>query len=375
MAVGTALGALGLGPMLRRFGASWRSDLIATRFPFWPVRLLAGLAMLAAATLTAFAGYRGAVGVVEALVAPDPAQARAIVAIGLVLSVVPGGMASLVASAGAGAGALVVMTAAELLLKGGAGAAAFGAHALVAPSTGDVAAMAGAALAAAGFFVLDPPALASSSARSAVRGARGGVLLCLALAAALALGLPALSAGTEVSETLAASLTGGAALAAMLAMAAAGVHCAARAFGIALASPPRPFPALASVRLARMRAVQLLVTLGCVFGDAGALAEPRTALVAAMALSLALTTPLLALAAIPRAGPVAAAAALAAALAVLGARWETLVHPADAGALFATALAATGAAFVVGVLVSLVAARRGPAPTPGRFDPFADRSR
>ena len=40
--------------------------------------------------------------------------------------------------------------------------------------------------------------------------------------------------------------------------------------------------------------------------------------------------------------------------------------------LFEGALTAAAAAFAAGVLACLVVPRRGPAPTPGAFDPFAD---
>src|SRR5579871_1217505 len=54
-AAGLAAGALLVGPLLRRWGASWRSDLLASRYPFWPIRLIAGLCVMVAGLLTAIA--------------------------------------------------------------------------------------------------------------------------------------------------------------------------------------------------------------------------------------------------------------------------------------------------------------------------------
>jgi hypothetical protein len=371
VAAGLALGAFGVGPLLRRSGASWRSDVIASRFPAWPVRLVSGLAIFATAALTTYAGFRGATGIVESLAASSRTQAQAIVAATLILSAVPGGLASLVAAASAGAGALIAMLAAVIVLKGG-----FAAGVTPSPpdaSPADLATLAAATLAVGVFFALDAPAMASQTPQVARLGALRALLLCVVLGAAL-FDLAPLSSGVEVSEVGLASLMGGAALAAFLAIACAGLHGSSRAFGVALNAPPRPFPVLASVRLARMRGAQILVTAGCAAADVYAPLEPRTALVAAMALTLALTAPLLALACLRRAGSIAAGAALAAAVAVIGYRWEGLLAPANAGALFETALAAAVVAFVLGAVVSLIAPQRRPTPSLPAFDPFADRS-
>src|SRR5208337_2956044 len=98
-------------------------------------------------------------------------------------------------------------------------------------------------------------------------------------------------------------------LASALALAALGVRGSSRALGLALADPPKPFPTLASVRLARMRAVQVIVVVGCAVCDRKGFLDARTALIFAMTLSLALTTPLVALAAVARVGPAAASVA------------------------------------------------------------------
>jgi hypothetical protein len=154
-----------------------------------------------------------------------------------------------------------------------------------------------------------------------------------------------------------------------------GVLGASRAFGIALARPPRPFPTLASVRLARMRFAQAAIVLGCAAADRARPADPATALIGAMALTIAMTAPIAALAAIRRAGPLAATtAALTAAAVTAGAVAGHLIawdHAPTATDLLDNALAVGAAAFAAGSLVALIAPRRGPAPTPGSFDPFS----
>ena len=170
------------------------------------------------------------------------------------------------------------------------------------------------------------------------------------------------------------SLIGAAALAAALALARAGVHMSSRAFGVALADPPKAYPTLSSVRLARMRAAQVAIVVVSAASDRGGFIDARTALIVAMALSLALTTPFVALAAIGRVGPAAASVAL---LAALGAAYwlaTSMTRLPGAAELFEYALSVAAAAFVAGSLTCLVAPRRKPPPTPGAFDPFGDPS-
>jgi len=369
-AVAVAAGVFGLGPLLRRFGATWRSDVIATRFPSWPVRWASGVAMLGVAALTAYAGFRGASGVLVSEAGADRAQAEAIVSAAIALGSIPGGVASLVVSAAAGAGALLAMLAAAILLKGGfplAGASLFNDSI---PRTGLIATIA-TAVATGGFFVLDPPAVTSRNSRASLRSARGALVLCFALAAAIVWIAP-LQAPVEVTDAAIKSLTGGAALAAYLAVACVGVHGCSRALGIVLDAPPRPFPLLASVRLARIRAVHLLAIAACVAADERALVEPEAALTAAMAFSLAFTLPLLGLAALRRAGSLAASAALAVGLALFAFRLQYVPRPVSPGSLIETGLVAAIAAFILGALVSLVAPRQGQASRP--FESFADPS-
>lgn len=368
LAIGTALGALAIGPALRRFGASWPSDLVATRFPVWPVRGAAGLAVFATGALTALAGFQDAVEVVQTLVARDRLAAEALVAAAVALSVAPGGLSGLLWSGAVGGAALFAMTAAGAVV--GAGALP-DATAPGAPMGG--AGLIAATLAAASFFAFEPQAFGSASGG---RAAKAGVI-GIAILAALAMGAaPALAAGRRLglSGAAEASLAGGARLAAALALAAAGAHGASRAFGVALAAQPKPFPPLASVRLARMRVAQLLAIALAAIADSWTLITAPAALMAAMAISLGLTAPLLALASVSRAGPVAAGAALIAAFAILVWRLPGAAAALDPAALMGAALLAGAAALAAGGIATLVAPRRGATSAPGRFDPFAGPS-
>ena len=156
-----------------------------------------------------------------------------------------------------------------------------------------------------------------------------------------------------------------------MALAGAGVHASSRAFGVRLATVRRPFPAPASVRLARMRAAQVALVVGCAICDSRGVVDSRTALVLGMALSLAVTTPMIALAAIERVGPLSASIAALVAVAVGVTRALVSARPPGASEAFEIALVAAAAAFVAGSLASLVAPRRAPSPTRGAFDPFA----
>jgi len=235
----------------------------------------------------------------------------------------------------------------------------------------------GAAIGAAALISGAPPAAGCRNAAEAVNSGLGGILLFAALATLALGGAPVFlgESGFANASPLVMSLAGAASLAAALTLAGLGVQGASRAFGVALARPPRPFPTLASVRLARMRAAQAAVVIGCVVADHAGVSDPSTALIAAMALGVAIPAPIAALAAMRRAGPLAASAATLAAAGVVVGRLVAGGLPRAATDLLASALVAAAAAFVAGSAVSVFAPRRGPAPTPGAFDPFAERSR
>ena len=382
LAAGIALGATGFGSLLRRFGATSINDVVATRFSGSPIPVVSAIVTFMTAALTAFAGYRMAVTAMETLATSNRIWAETIVATVLILSVAPGGLAGVIWCAAASAGELAMIAGFGLLAGSPHGVVLPDPDAAVAPATFALASPASLAplvattLAVAGFFALQPSATASRNAGSAVRAGLAGSVLCAALAA---MAIAALSAfpidlSSHASDPVAASLVGAATLASALALARVAVHASSRAFGVALADPPRPFPTPASVRLARMRGVQLAVVIGCAICDGKGLLDPRTALIAAMALSLALTTPVIVLAAIGRVGPFSASVAMLAALAVIGYLAMPIPRLPDASQAFEDALAAAAAAFVVGAMASLAAPRRGPPPTPRAFDPYADAS-
>jgi hypothetical protein len=227
-------------------------------------------------------------------------------------------------------------------------------------------------LATAGFFAFPPAAVASRNALSTIVSGCSTVALCLALAVLMGASTSPtdLDFGRSASSPVAASLFGAAALAPALALAVLGIHGASRAFGVALADPPQPFPSLASVRLTRMRAMQLVVVIVCAVCDNKDLVDAQTALTVAMALSLAFTTPLVGLAAIRRAGPAAASVGILAALAVAIGCASSATWTPGATEMFEDALLAAAAALVAGSLACLLFPRRGPPPTPTAFDPF-----
>ena len=376
---GIALGATVFGPLLRRFGATAQADLIATRFARAPIRMVSAIVIWATAALTAFAGFQVAVLATQSLVTSNRLWAETIVASALILSVTPGGLTGVVACAAASAGAIAMIALVGLAAGWRLGISppnldalspasfAHGSPILLAPLVATT-------LAVAGFFAYEPAAVASRNAGAAFRGGLAAVILCAALAAAAvaALSVFPIDLGSGASNPVAASLIGAAILASALALARVGVQGSSRATGVALANPPRPFPTLASARLARMRGVQAVVVVGCAIFNSKGLLEARTALVLALALSLALTVPLAALAAIPRVGPVSASVSMLVALAIVLYRAASVTHLPRAAELFENALLVAAAAFVAGALTCLVAPRRGPAPTPGEFDPFAD---
>ena len=340
---GIALGATVFGPLLRRFGATAQADLIATRFARSPIHMASAIVIWATTALTAFAGFQVAVLATQSLVTSNRLWAETIVASTLLLSVTPGGLTGVVASAAASAGALAMIALVGLAAGWRLGmtppdldALAPASFAVASPRL--LAPIVATTLAVAGFFIFEPAAVASRSAGAALRGGLVAVILCAALAAvtAAALSVFPIDLGSSTPNPVAASLIGAAALASALALARVGVQGSSRALGVALANPPRHFPTLASVRLARMRAIQAIVVLGCAVFDSKGLLEPRTALILAMALSLALTVPLAALAAIPRVGPASASVSMLVALSIVIYRAASVMAIPGAAELFET---------------------------------------
>ncbi len=382
IATGAALGAIGFGPLLRMFGATSANDVIATRFSRSPAAIVAGIAAWAIAALTALAGFQIAVEATMSLATADRLWAEIIVSTALVLCAAPGGLAGVLWCAAASAGEIAMIVALGWASAWAHTAASTGLPLGLAPAPVELGSPASpalflaSALAIAGFFALQPPALASRDVGSAVRAGVVGSAVCWALTAMAisALSAFAVRVGAPGPDAVADSLFGALTLASTLTLAGVGVHASSRAFGIALASAPRPFPTPASVRLARMRIAQVTLLVGCAICDNRGILNSRSALMIAMALSLAVTTPILALAAIGQVGPFSASIAALAGLAVGVARALATTWPQAAAQALETALVAAAAAFVAGALASLVAPRRGPIPTPGAFDPFADAS-
>lgn len=375
--LGAALGAAALGPMIRRFGAAALADVVATRFPTGLTRGVVGLVGVATGCLVAFAGFRVAVSVIEALLTMNRWWAEALVGVVLLMSAASGGAASAIwCAAAAGAGVLIIAFIGWAFPSAADGPSGLEAAAFVWPSLASRAAMIGfigAAIGGAALIGAAPPTAACRTPISAVKAGLGGVALFVALATLAFAGTPVflIEGGLAAAAPITASLAGAATLAAALTFASLGVVSASRAFGVALARPPQPFPRLASVRLARMRLGQMAVVIAAAFADGYGLLDPATALIAAMALALAVNAPLAALASAPRAGRLAALAAVLTAVAVGAVRLAARGVPPGAEDLLADALTAATAALVVGLIVSMVAPRRGAAPTPGAFDPFS----
>jgi cation/acetate symporter len=376
---GVALAALVYGPLLRRFGATSVADIAATRFSRL-VRAVSAIVFFLSAALTAFAGYRLAVPPIQALLAPNLALAESIAATTLFLGVAPGGLTGVIWGAAASGGMLAMIIGVGFASVWRAGVPvlqfapdlAGAAHA----SPAEAAAVLATAFAVAGSIGLDSAPVASPNEGAAAKAGAFAIVFCVLATVLANVVLKAFSLGFQSGESgpSAASLTGAATLVSALALARAGVLGASRAVGFALAEAPRAFPTLASVRLARMRLTQFAVVAGCVAFDRQESIDPRMALAVALALSLALTTPIVALAAVQRAGSVAAAASFLAALAAAARPAMAMSRATGPTDLFETALGAAAAAVVAGLLTSLVFPRRGVALQPDPFDPYAEAS-
>jgi hypothetical protein len=372
---GVALGTIALGPFIRSFGATSPADVVATRFPRSPIRLFSAIVIWTPAALTALAGYRVAVAAAQGLLTSNRGWAEAIVAAVLILTVTPGGLTGVVFCSAASGGVLAMVALVGFVASshGAPHIYALAPDSLAIGSPMSFGPTIGTMLATASLFAFAPGSIVSPSVGGAMRAGLVALVLGLALASLTdaALSVFPLGPGSSASNLVAASYIGAATLASALALASFALQMSARAFGVALADPPKPFRALASVRLARMRAAQIFVVVACAVYDSKDVLDPRTALIIAMALSLALAMPLVALAAVPRVGPTSAGAAILAALAIATYQASTMKGLPSATNLFEVALLVAAVAFVVGSLTSLVAPRRGQAPTPGAFDPFA----
>ena len=193
-------------------------------------------------------------------------------AVVLILTSLPGGLADILwCGAASGGGILLVCLC-------GAAIGWFDGFSAVDPSSAlelpiraaetapDLAADAGAAIAVAAFFAFAAIAGGCADSRGALKAGFAGLGLCALLAAlsvAAAMSFPIAAKAGAVGPAAASLLSAGETLAAF-ALARAGVDGFATAYGLILRGPVRPFPTLASVRLARMRGAMLTMILGCV---------------------------------------------------------------------------------------------------------------
>jgi cation/acetate symporter len=380
VAAGVALNALVVSPLLRATHASGLADLLATRFPSTPLRLLVAMLLATIGALVAAAGVAAATDAIVALFEPARAAAATIVAAVVLLTVAPGGLAGLVWGAAASAGMiLMILTlpiAAQLLsgdpalpalARGGAlvgqtltplwsvGAAA---DVLVALATG---------LAVGALAPLTTAAIACSGERQAFRAGLFGVAFAalIALAALLDLGMG------EPTGPMAAGLRATAVVLGALVLAGAGAQAATRAWGARMTGLRHRWAPLASQRLARSRVAMIAVVGGCALLTARTAVNPGVALQLAAALSVGLAAPLIALALFSRATSAHAAAGAVASLAsglfllILGGGFP------DPGRLMICALASGATGFAVGWAGAVFARDAGEPPRP-RHDLFVD---
>jgi Na+/proline symporter len=382
VAAGLCLNAVVVAPRLRATMASAPSDLLATRFPSLPLRWLLAALQLAIGALVAAAGFAAATGAIVALFEPARGAAATIVAVAVIFVTASGGVAGLLWGAAASAGmmlAILVLPIAAHFLMGAAPApsgADLANAALVSlwgdSETGDsrmrflVAAASG--LAVAGLAPFTTAAIVSSGERQALRAGAYGLFFAALIALAVFFDL---ALRTALMGPLSNGLSASATLLAALILASAGVHSAARAWGLNMAGRLRRYAPLASQRLARSRAAMIAIVGLCAIASVRVPFHPMTALAAAAALSLALGTPLIALALFSRAAsPHAIAGVLASsATAVILCLAERRLP--DWGGMLVGALASGAAGFVVGWVAGAFS-RRASEPLAARHDLFID---
>jgi hypothetical protein len=381
LAAGLVAAALAVGPLSRGFGATGLSDIFATRFQSSPFRALAALALAASAGLAAIAGYEATLRAMTGLMPMNRQWLEGVAAVVLILTTLPGGLADVLwCGAASGAGILLVSAlgsavgwfdgfpaidptlALELPIK-------------AAESAPDLAADVGAAIAVASFFAFASIAGGCSDNRGALKAGFAGLglnILLAILAVAATMSFPIAVRAGAGGPAAASLVSAGEALAAF-ALARAGVNSFATAYGLALRGPIQPFPTLASVRLARMRGAMLMIILACVFLSEHRALAPERAIVAALAVSLFITAPMLALASIRRVGPAAMTASVVAWLGALYLVLPNLLRDPSLDGLMRLGLLPAAAMVVTGAIACIALPLRArPENEAIASDPFGD---
>ena len=376
-AAGLVGAALIVGPLLRRANASAPADVLATRFPAAPIRLVFALAIFVVGGLTAAAGFAVAVDTLAATAGLSRRLAEIAIAATLIAGVVPGGLKGLLWSDAASAGAALAVAAigAALAWSGGDGGGGAAADWLAIPAEPNDAAFllrsAAGALALAGFLPFAMPSLGAPQGEAQRAGGIGLLLALIAAALGAAAWVGFAGGAAAARSPTATALVGAAAWLPAAALARAGVVTAGRGFGVDLSAAYARFAVLASRRIARSRLTMLLViAASAVAADRGLVDSPR-ALAWALGLNLALVTPAIALALAERGGSRSAAILLATAAvtfaAALGPAWRAAQPP----QILVAALVAGALGLLAGALGALFERRQTPSDE-ARFDPFAD---
>ena len=331
----------------------------------------------AVGALTAAAAFAAATDALIAASGESRRLAEIVVALALVVGVVPGGLKGLLWSDAASAGAALAIAAIGAALAwsgGGASSATLGQWLSIPQQPADSDALLRAAagvFALVGFLPLAAPALGATPGEARNAGAFGLVFGVVALAlGATAWGAYAPAAMAARAPT-AAALIGAAAWLPALALARAGVHTAARGFGVDLSAAYAHFAVLASRRIALSRLTMLVVVAGVGLAADRALVDPPRALAWALTLNLAFASPLLALGLAERGGAFAAGALLATAGAVLATRLGPILAAVGPADILVGGLIAGASGLLAGAFVALFEPRP-PAPKSKPYDPFAD---
>jgi Na+/proline symporter len=382
IAAGTGLVGLVVGPALRGRNVSSPVDVLATRFPPFPVRVVFGLTLFALALLSASAGFHLTAQSFAAALGDDPRAGVAVTVVALGLTLLPGGLKSAAwTDAASGGGALLIAFGGALLADGllpaataplssGLGGLATQASALRADPLLAVAVVVGLAF----YFPLLAPAMAASSATEARRTGLNGLVFAILGIAAAAVALPLFAQSPASASHAAKTLLATATALPSLALTRAGVLAASRAGGFDLARAYSRLAVLSSRRIAVQRLAMLAAIALSPFALRPLGLGPDRALVVSISGSLAFLAPPLTIALVlgARASSASALVALVGAVVVLTV--EARFDPAGfAGfGLVEEAFIAAGGALALGALATLLVPARGAPRGQPAADPFVD---